>query len=75
MHSRYYKFLEYGDCHDYHQKLDALRKDFDDLKDEQDFLIHWKYGVGGDLYFILAQKHGSVPDHGAQVVADRSGWL
>lgn len=34
MHSRYYKFLEYGDCHDYHQKLDALRKDFDDLKDE-----------------------------------------
>lgn len=34
MHSRYYKFLEYGECENYHQKLDALRKDFDDLKDE-----------------------------------------
>lgn len=34
MHSRYYKFLEFGDCHDYHQKLNELRKDFDDLKNE-----------------------------------------
>jgi len=31
MHSRYYKFLEYGDCQDYQKKLDALRKDFSDL--------------------------------------------
>lgn len=33
MHSRYYKFLEYGDFHNYQQKLEALRQDFDDLKD------------------------------------------
>jgi len=31
MHSRYYKFLEYGDCQDYQKKLDGLRKDFSDL--------------------------------------------
>lgn len=34
MHSRYYKFLEYGDCQGYHKMLDAIRKDFHDLKDE-----------------------------------------
>jgi len=33
MHSRYHKFLEYGDCKDYQQQLAALRRDFDDLKD------------------------------------------
>jgi len=31
MHSRYNKFLEYGDCQDYQKKLDELRKDFSDL--------------------------------------------
>lgn len=34
MHSRYYKFLEYGDCENFHEKLEALRKDFDDLKNQ-----------------------------------------
>jgi hypothetical protein len=33
MHSRYHKFLEYGDCKDYQQRLEALRQDFNDLKD------------------------------------------
>jgi hypothetical protein len=33
MHSRYHKFLEYGDCQDYQKKLDELRKDFNDLTD------------------------------------------
>jgi len=33
MHSRYHKFIEYGDCQDYQKKLDELRKDFNDLKD------------------------------------------
>jgi len=35
MHSRYHKFLEYGDCKDYQQRLEALRQDFADLKDEK----------------------------------------
>jgi hypothetical protein len=35
MHSRYHKFLEYGDCQDYQKKLEALRKDFDDLGDRE----------------------------------------
>lgn len=35
MHSRYYKFLEYGDCQDYQTKLEVLRKDFADLKDNE----------------------------------------
>lgn len=35
MHSRYHKFLEYGDCKDYQQRLEALRRDFDDLQAEQ----------------------------------------
>jgi hypothetical protein len=34
MHSRYYKFLEYGECQDYQNKLVQLRKDFADLKGE-----------------------------------------
>ena len=34
MHSRYYKFLEYGDCENFHEKLEGLRKDFDDLKNQ-----------------------------------------
>ena len=34
MHSRYHKFLEYGDFQDYQQRLKELRKDFSDLKDE-----------------------------------------
>ena len=33
VHSRYHKFLDYGDCQDYQMRLEALRKDFDDLKD------------------------------------------
>lgn len=32
MHSRYHKFLEYGDCKDYQQRLKQLRKDFADLE-------------------------------------------
>lgn len=31
MHSRYHKFLEYGDCQDYQQRLQQLRKDFADI--------------------------------------------
>ncbi len=31
MHSRYHKFLEYGDCKDYQQRLQQLRKDFADI--------------------------------------------
>lgn len=31
MHSRYHKFLEYGDCKDYQQRLKELRQDFSDL--------------------------------------------
>lgn len=33
MHSRYHKFLEYGDCQDYQQRLQQLRKDFTDIDD------------------------------------------
>ena len=33
MHSRYHKFLEYGDCTDYQERLAALRRDFADLED------------------------------------------
>ncbi|MDX9835896.1 MAG: hypothetical protein RBT36_11905 [Desulfobulbus sp.] len=33
-HSRYHKFLEYGDCTDYHERLQALRRDFADLEEE-----------------------------------------
>ncbi len=32
-HSRYYKFIEYGDSEEYHKKLEKIRKDFSDLKD------------------------------------------
>jgi len=35
MHSRYHKFLEYGDCKDYQQRLKALRQNFQDLEDEK----------------------------------------
>jgi hypothetical protein len=35
MHSRYYKFLEYGECQDYQKKLNELRQDFADLKDQE----------------------------------------
>lgn len=31
MHSRYHKFLEYGECHDYQKRLQQLRKDFSDI--------------------------------------------
>ena len=33
MHSRYHKFLAYGDCQDYQKRFEELRKDFSDLKD------------------------------------------
>lgn len=33
MHSRYHKFLEYGDCKDYQQRLKQLREDFADIDD------------------------------------------
>lgn len=33
MHSRYHKFLEYGDCQDYQKRLQQLRKDFADIDD------------------------------------------
>ena len=32
IHSRYHKFLEYGDCKDYQERLAALRKDLTDLQ-------------------------------------------
>lgn len=32
MHSRYHKFLEYGDCKDYQNKLKQLRKDYSDIE-------------------------------------------
>lgn len=32
LHSRYHKFLEYGDSEDFHGRLERLRADFDDLK-------------------------------------------
>lgn len=32
MHSRYHKFLEYGDCKDYQDKLKQLRKDYSDIE-------------------------------------------
>lgn len=35
MHSRYHKFLEYGDCKDYQQRLMALRQNFQDLEDDK----------------------------------------
>ena len=35
MHSRYHKFLEYGDCTDYQERLQQLRRDFTDLKEER----------------------------------------
>lgn len=31
IHSRYHKFVEYGDSEDYQSQLDRLRKEFDDL--------------------------------------------
>ena len=35
MHSRYHKFLEYGDCTDYQERLQQLRRDFTDLEEER----------------------------------------
>jgi hypothetical protein len=35
MHSRYHKFLEYGDCKDYQQRLKELRQNFQDLEDDK----------------------------------------
>ena len=35
IHSRYYKFLEYGDGQDYQKKLAEIRSDFDDLKNDK----------------------------------------
>ncbi len=32
MHSRYHKFVEYGDSEDFQGRLEALRRDFDDLR-------------------------------------------
>lgn len=32
IHSRYHKFIEYGDSADYQQRLAALRREFDDLR-------------------------------------------
>jgi len=32
MHSRYHKFLEYGDCQDFQKRLEELRQDFKDLE-------------------------------------------
>ena len=32
MHSRYHKFIEYGDSEDYQNRLAALRREFDDLR-------------------------------------------
>jgi len=34
IHSRYHKFLEYGDCRDYQKRLEEIRRDFADLSDE-----------------------------------------
>ena len=35
MHSRYHKFLEYGDCTDYQERLQQLRRDFTDMEEER----------------------------------------
>lgn len=35
IHNRYAKFLEYGNSQDYQQRLAELRKDFDDLRDDE----------------------------------------
>jgi hypothetical protein len=35
MHSRYHKFLEYGDCKDYQKRLKELRLDFKDLEEDE----------------------------------------
>jgi hypothetical protein len=32
LHSRYHKFIEYGDGEDYDRRLEQLRRDFDDLR-------------------------------------------
>lgn len=32
IHSRYNKFFEYGDANEYREKVETLRRDFDDLK-------------------------------------------
>jgi len=32
IHSRYHKFIEFGDSEDYQGRLEALRRDFDDLR-------------------------------------------
>ncbi|HLX65114.1 MAG TPA: hypothetical protein VKX17_27845 [Planctomycetota bacterium] len=35
-HSRYQKFFDYGDAEQYHQRLEQMRQDFEDLKKETD---------------------------------------
>jgi hypothetical protein len=35
MHSRYHKFLEYGDCTNYQERLEQLRRDFTDLEEDR----------------------------------------
>ncbi|MDH3386457.1 MAG: hypothetical protein OEN02_01020, partial [Gammaproteobacteria bacterium] len=35
IHSRYHKFIEYGDGADYQNRLVALRRDFDDLRQRE----------------------------------------
>ena len=34
MHSRYGKFLEYGDAEGYRRRLEEIRRDFSDLEDK-----------------------------------------
>ncbi|MBM9614137.1 hypothetical protein JWJ90_07530 [Desulfobulbus rhabdoformis] len=34
MHSRYHKFIEYGDAKSYQERLQALRRDWDDVNEE-----------------------------------------
>jgi hypothetical protein len=35
MHSRYGKFLEYGDAEGYRKRLEEIRRDFNDLEDKE----------------------------------------
>jgi hypothetical protein len=34
MHSRYSRFLDYGDAEEYQQRIEKVRRDFEDLKTE-----------------------------------------
>src|SRR6202012_911103 len=35
-HSRYARFLDYGDAEQYHRRIEQVRREFQDLKDEAD---------------------------------------